>query len=228
MSNYYYTKKEEPIKIGMPKLKICGMKLNTSEVATLQPDYLGFIFWEPSKRHFSGEMPALPHSIKKIGVFVNETVIEILHKIQEYNLLGIQLHGKESPAFCKELQEKTQGVKIIKVFSIKNKFNFETLKEFEDVCDFFLFDTKGELPGGNGYTFDWSVLENYPSTKPFFLSGGIGLEETNKIIAFLQTDASKYCYALDVNSKFETEPGLKNIEKLKKFIATVQSSEILE
>lgn len=223
MSDYYYTQKEQPIRIGMPKLKICGMRSNISEVASLKPDYLGFIFWEPSKRCFSGAMPQLPHNIKKVGVFVNETIAVILEKIQDYDLLGIQLHGKESPEFCKELQERAKGVKIIKVFSVKNEFNFDALKEFENVCDFFLFDTKGKLPGGNGYTFDWSVLEKYPSTKPFFLSGGIGLEEADKIIAFLQTDASKYCYALDVNSKFEIEPGLKDIEKLKKFIARVKS-----
>ncbi|WP_299435702.1 phosphoribosylanthranilate isomerase [uncultured Maribacter sp.] len=223
MSDYYYTQKKEFKKEGTPKLKICGMNLNISEVASLTPDYLGFIFWEPSKRHFNSQMPELQHSIKKVGVFVNESLQEILYKIQEYNLLGVQLHGKESPEFCKELQEKAKGIEIIKVFSIKNEFNFEVLNDFEDVCDFFLFDTKGKLPGGNGYSFDWSVLENYPSTKPFFLSGGIGLEDAAKINAFLQTDASKYCYALDVNSKFEIEPGLKDIKKLKQFISRVQS-----
>jgi len=223
MSDYYYTQKKEFKRVGSPKLKICGMHLNISEVASLTPDYLGFIFWTPSKRCFNGKMPELQHSIKKVGVFVNESLQEILYKIQDYNLLGIQLHGKESPEFCKELQEKAKGIEIIKVFSIKNEFNFEVLKDFEEVCDFFLFDTKGKLPGGNGYTFNWSVLENYPSTKPFFLSGGIGLEEADKINNFLQTDASKYCYALDVNSKFEIEPGLKDIEKLKQFISEVRS-----
>lgn len=223
MSDYYYTQKEQPIRIGMPKLKICGMNSNISEVASLKSDYLGFIFWEPSKRNFNTKMPLLPHSIKKVGVFVNETIAVILEKIQDYNLLGIQLHGKESPEFCKELQEKVKGVKIIKVFSVKNEFNFDVLKDFENVCDFYLFDTKGELPGGNGYTFNWNVLKKYPSTKPFFLSGGIGLEETDKILDFLQTDASKYCYALDVNSKFEIEPGLKDIEKLKEFIDEIST-----
>ncbi len=222
MSDYYYTKKEQPQRIGFPKLKICGMNHNISEVANLKPDYLGFIFWKPSKRCFNTQMPQLPHSIKKVGVFVNQTIDEIINNVKRYNLLGIQLHGKESSEFCKTLKEKAKGVKIIKVFSIKNQFNFDVLKEFEDVCDFYLFDTKGELPGGNGYTFDWSVLENYPSTKPFFLSGGIGLEEVDKIMSFLQTEASKYCYALDVNSKFEIEPGLKNIEKLKQFIAKIK------
>ncbi len=224
MSDYYYTQKKEFKKIGVPKLKICGMNLNISEVASLTPDYLGFIFWKPSKRCFKEELPELPHNIKKIGVFVNETIQEILYKIQDHNLVGVQLHGKESPEFCRELQKKAKGIEIIKVFSIRNEFNFEVLKPFDDVCDFFLFDTKGKLPGGNGYTFEWSVLEKYPSTKPFFLSGGIGIEEVDKIKSFLQTSASKYCYALDVNSKFEIEPGLKDTDKLKQFIDQIKSS----
>ena len=88
---------------------------------------------------------------------------------------------------------------------------------YEDVCDYFLFDTKGKLPGGNGYLFDWSVLNNYPSTKPFFLSGGIGLDQIDKLREFQNSEASKYCYAIDVNSKFEIEAGLKDIQKLKEF-----------
>ena len=106
---------------------------------------------------------------------------------------------------------------MIKVFSIKDEFNFNVLEPYEDVCDYFLFDTKGKLPGGNGYTFNWNVLNQYPSTKPYLLSGGIGLNEIEKIKGFKASEASKYCYALDVNSKFEIEPGLKNIEELEKF-----------
>jgi phosphoribosylanthranilate isomerase len=108
-------------------------------------------------------------------------------------------------------------MEIIKVFSIKDNFDFSVLKDYEAVCDYFLFDTKGKLPGGNGYTFDWSVLENYPSTKPFFLSGGIGLESVEKLKEFMNSPASKYCYAIDVNSKFELEPGRKDITTLKVF-----------
>ena len=222
MSNYPYTTKEKTGFPNTPKLKICGMEHNTLDVGNLLPDYLGFIFWKPSKRSFSGTMPTLPNGIKKVGVFVNETVAVITDKVKEFGLFAVQLHGKETPEFCKELQEKATGVKIIKVFSIRDSFNFEVLESFEDVCDFYLFDTKGELPGGNGFTFDWNVLKNYPSTKPFFLSGGIGLEQTDQIMAFLQTDTSKYCYALDINSNFEDGPGLKNIDKLKKFIAQIK------
>ncbi|HBK70580.1 MAG TPA: N-(5'-phosphoribosyl)anthranilate isomerase, partial [Flavobacteriaceae bacterium] len=115
------------------------------------------------------------------------------------------------------LKQVQSDVKIIKVFSIKDEFDFSVLKPYESVCDYFLFDTKGKNPGGNGYTFNWEVLKNYPSTKPYFLSGGIGLDEVESILSFLRRQESSYCYAIDVNSKFEIEPGLKDIEKLKEF-----------
>lgn len=198
-------------------LKVCGMNKNTTEVATLKPDYLGFIFWKPSKRYFEGKMPSIPHSVKKVGVFVDATLLEIAEKVKTYGLLLVQLHGKETPAFCDELKKLIPQLKIIKVFSIKDNFDFEQLKYFEDVCDYYLFDTKGKLPGGNGYAFDWEVLRNYPSTKPYFLSGGIGLDEIDVIKLFMQQPKSQYCEVIDVNSKFEDEPGLKNIQKLKEF-----------
>lgn len=201
-------------------LKICGMKLNTQEVAALHPDYLGFIFWEPSKRSFEGTIPELPNNIKKVGVFVDANLEAILEKIDRYGLQAIQLHGKESAGFCREL--KKASLDIIKVFSIHDDFEFKALQPYEDVCDYFLFDTKGKLPGGNGYTFDWKVLKNYRSTKPFFLSGGIGLEEVGKIKDFLASPESKYCHAIDINSRFELEPGLKDIEKLKEFISNIE------
>jgi phosphoribosylanthranilate isomerase len=197
------------------KLKVCGMKYNTFEVAALQPNYLGFIFHEDSPRNFEETIPQLPKSIKKVGVFVDKTVEFIVGQIEKHQLDAVQLHGHESPEICKLL--KSANVEVIKVFSIKNEFDFSVLAPYENVCDYFLFDTKGKLPGGNGYTFDWSVLNNYPSTKPFFLSGGIGLDELKKIKKFKDNLASKYCYVLDVNSKFEIEPGLKDIKKLKEF-----------
>ncbi len=215
------------------KLKVCGQRDNVGEVAVVQPDYLGFIFWEPSSRFFEGGIPQLSEEVKKIGVFVDASVEEVLEKIKTYGLHGVQLHGNESPEFCYQLRhselvseslidgtlKEVQGdnLEIIKVFSIKDNFDFSVLEPYEEVCDYYLFDTKGKLPGGNGYTFNWKILEKYPSTKPYFLSGGIGLENVEDIQAFLQTEASKYCYALDINSKFETEPGLKNIEKIQEF-----------
>lgn len=218
------------------KLKICGMKLNTKEVAELQPDYLGFIFWEPSSRFFDGGIPELPDSIQKVGIFVDASVEEILDKIEKYNLQAVQLHGSESPEFCGELrpqrfsssiQDSADRLKplgssrrpfdIIKVFSIKDNFDFSVLEAFDKVCDYYLFDTKGKLPGGNGYTFDWSVLKNYPSNKPYFLSGGIGLKDIDAIKEFIIKPESKYCHAIDVNSRFEIEPGLKDLRKLNRF-----------
>lgn len=202
------------------KLKICGMKYSTNinEVANLQPEYLGFIFYEKSSRFFDGTIPNLPSSIKTVGVFVNASLETIMSKIATYNLNVVQLHGQESPEYCRELRlHVTKKLEIIKVFSIKNNFDFSILKAYENHCDYFLFDTKGELPGGNGYTFNWSVLKDYPSTKHFFLSGGIGIDEIEKLKAFKTTKAATFCHAIDVNSKFEMEAGLKNIELLKKF-----------
>lgn len=208
------------------KLKVCGMKYqdNIEQVAALQPDYLGFIFYDKSARHFDSEsLPELPKSIKKVGVFVDEEIAIVMEKINTHNLQAVQLHGKETPEYCEALrhsnlkQVQVNKLEIIKVFSIKETFNFEILKTYEAFCDYFLFDTKGKLPGGNGYTFNWNVLNNYPSTKPFFLSGGIGLNEVEKIKEFKQNTASKYCFAIDVNSRFELEPGLKNIKKLNEF-----------
>jgi len=194
------------------RLKICGMKYpdNILEVAALLPDYMGFIFWEKSARYFEGPMPELPKSIKKVGVFVNEKSDSILDKVAQYDLQAVQLHGQESVAFCLELKNKLgTSVTIIKVFSADETFDFSVLKPYEPVCDFFLFDTKGKLPGGNGTTFDWRILENYPSSKPFFLSGGIGIDEIAAVNEILNTHLP--LYAIDVNSKFEIEPGLKNI-----------------
>ncbi|WP_395050783.1 phosphoribosylanthranilate isomerase [Flavobacterium sp.] len=197
------------------KIKICGMKYpeNMLEVGALLPDYMGFIFWEKSGRYFNGIIPELPKSIKKVGVFVNETVDGIVEKIKKNDLQAVQLHGNESPEFCMDLKNKIDNsVEIIKVFSVNDDFDFEVLKPFERVCDYFLFDTKGKLPGGNGTSFNWEVLKKYPSTKPFFLSGGIGIEELENVKQVLKTGLP--IYAIDVNSKFEIEPGLKNIELL--------------
>ncbi len=198
------------------KLKICGMKYpeNILEVGALLPDYMGFIFWKKSARYFDGIIPELPKSIQKVGVFVNATLEEILEKIEKHDLQAVQLHGEESVEFCKTLKKKIpKEMEVIKVFSILDTFDFQVLKPFESVCDYFLFDTKGKLPGGNGTIFDWKVLEKYPSSKPFFLSGGIGIEEMEAVNEILKTNLP--VYAIDVNSKFEIEPGLKNIKLLK-------------
>jgi phosphoribosylanthranilate isomerase len=245
----YKAKTRSPSERAGVRLKICGMKFqdNIEAVTTLQPDYLGFIFYEKSPRFFDGIIPELPKNIKKTGVFVNASLAYILERVKKYDLQAVQLHGNESSGFCAALkfslsslsrQESgknptgndetptaastvgryTEMIEIIKVFSIKDTFNFEVLKPYEAVCDYYLFDTKGKNPGGNGYTFNWEALKNYPSIKPYFLSGGIGLEEVENVLSFLQKQESKYCHTIDINSRFEIKPALKDIEKLQEFI----------
>lgn len=205
-----------------PKIKICGMKFpeNISEMATVQPDYLGFIFYDKSPRYFENDIPSLEKHIQKVGVFVNTSFDEIAKKVNQYGLDLVQLHGDESPEFCTLIETKL--VKVIKAFNIHKEFNFSILNNYLNSCSFYLFDTKGENYGGNGNTFDWSVLENYHLEKPYFLSGGIGLENSVKLNTFLKTHAAKNCHVIDLNSKFEIKPGLKNIETLKEFILTIK------
>jgi phosphoribosylanthranilate isomerase len=222
------------------KLKVCGMKHveNIQQIAELQPDYLGFIFYDKSKRNFEGIIPELPNQINKTGVFVNEIPEIVVSYVEEYQLDAIQLHGDESVDYIKLIKkylaesrasfiEQNKGRKkvkkpksydnleIIKVFGIKDEFDFELLQPYLDVVDYFLFDTKGKERGGNGVKFDWSVLKDYPFDKPFFLSGGIGIDDVDQVKELLNSDLP--IYALDVNSQFEIEPGLKNINEVKNF-----------
>lgn len=197
------------------RLKVCGMREleNISALSELDPNYIGFIFWSESSRFVNKKTPPLDKKIIKTGVFVDATFDYILTKIKDHQLDAVQLHGQESCSYCKVI--KDYGLKVIKSFSIKNTFDFNTLEDYENSCDYYLFDTKGKLPGGNGFTFDWKVLDKYPSQKPFFLSGGIGVDNLNEIKKLVKTKLP--IHAIDVNSKFETAPGNKNIELLKKF-----------
>lgn len=200
------------------KIKICGMKYpqNILEVSDLLPDFMGFIFWEKSSRHFTERMPILPKSIQKVGVFVDASNETILSKIEQYGLDLIQLHGHESIDFCKKLQETK--IPIIKAFSVDATFDFKILEPFESVCDYFLFDTKGKLPGGNGKSFDWELLKENISKKPLFLSGGIGIDDIEKL-----KKMEVPVFAIDVNSKFEVHPGLKKAALLKSFKSDLQT-----
>ncbi|WP_449451376.1 phosphoribosylanthranilate isomerase [Tenacibaculum holothuriorum] len=206
------------------KLKVCGMKYieNIQQVAELNPDYLGFIFYEKSPRNFEGIIPQLPKGIQKVGVFVNEYMEIVVSMMEEYKLDVVQLHGDESVAYIKELKTHVPKLEIVKVFGIKDTFNFTILESYEEVVDYFLFDTKGKERGGNGVTFNWEVLKEYPSKKPFFLSGGIGLEELEKVKDVLKTKLP--IHALDVNSKFETKAGLKSVGELKKFKRVIEEN----
>ena len=191
---------------------------NIQEIALLEPDFLGFIFYENSVRNYTeNTIVSIPNSINKVGVFVNERPEKIIKTIQKYDLNIIQLHGKETESYCLELINQLNhnqlNTKIIKSFSVDDCFVFQTLNDYQMV-DYFLFDTKGKLPGGNGTKFNWKVLDKYHLEKPYFLSGGIGLDDVKSIKEFIKTPASKYCFALDVNSQFEIEAGLKNKEKI--------------
>lgn len=206
------------------RLKICGMRdtENITDLLALQPDYMGFIFYEKSKR-FVGEdldeglLKSFPINTKKVGVFVNSQPSYILEKVRKYQLDFVQLHGEELPDFCKNLRLK--GVNIIKAFSVDENFNFSQLNNFKPWCDYFLFDTKGEQKGGNGIAFNWEILNRYDNEKPFFLAGGIDLENAEDAFGL----SEKYkIHAIDVNSKFEVEPALKDIEKLRELIGIIK------
>ena len=200
------------------KLKVCGMKYieNIKSIADLSPDYLGFIFYEASKRNFTGILPELPKHIKKTGFFVNEELAVVVSLQKKHQLQAIQLHGDESLTYIKALKTHISNkVELIKVVGIKDVVNFEELRPFEKEVNYFLFDTKGKNRGGNGTQFDWSVLNAYPFSKPFFLSGGIGPNDAQAV-----KEIKKYwlpIYAVDINSKFEDNIGLKNSTKVINF-----------
>jgi phosphoribosylanthranilate isomerase len=197
------------------KLKVCGMRdhKNIIDIAAIGPHYLGFICYKPSKRDIGEafQMPLFDPTIAKVGVFVDADADFIIAKIQQLHLQAVQLHGNESTALCEQL--KSTGIKVIKVFSVDDDFDFTTTVPYEAVSDYFLFDTKGKAHGGNGVKFNWALLKQYNGSKPLFLSGGIDLEDL-PIIAKLNL-LPLNLYALDVNSKFELEPALKDVLKVK-------------
>ena len=198
----------------MLKLKVCGMRnsANINELIEVQPDFIGFIFHEKSPRNVSDNI-IIPTSdnIHRVGVFVNKSVEFIKEKKEQYKLDYIQLHGSESPEFCNEI--KNIGAGIIKAFNISEDFNFSNLKDYESHCDYFLFDAFGRNAGGNGITFNWDLLNNYQGKIPFLLSGGI--DET--MADSIKKNKHPQFTGIDINSGFETEPALKNIEKIKTF-----------
>jgi phosphoribosylanthranilate isomerase len=197
------------------KVKVCGMKdsENLQAVAALQPDYLGFIFFEKSPRYMPQSLQPeilelLPSSIKKVGVFVNAPAEEVLAQAQSYGLQAVQLHGDESPALCRQLQQT--GLEVIKVFRVGEGFSLDQLLPFADVADYFLFDTQGKQYGGNGKVFNWELIKEYSLQVPIILSGGVELASLEQLEQLQHLPL----HALDVNSKFETAPGLKNISAL--------------
>lgn len=201
------------------RLKVCGMRDpgNIASLTALVPDYMGFIFFDRSKRYVGDMDPdllkKLPASIKATGVFVNEEPENVIHAVRKYQLKAIQLHGGESPDYCFKLKVKLPDIEVIKAFGLNEAFIFEQLNDYAAKVDYFLFDTQTPEHGGSGKTFNWQVLKNYKQDVPYFLSGGIGMEQLTEIKAI----SDPRLYAVDVNSRFETAAALKDIDQLTKF-----------
>ncbi|GAB6007575.1 phosphoribosylanthranilate isomerase [Dysgonomonas reticulitermitis] len=207
------------------KIKVCGMKYpgNIRELNKLPVDFTGLIFHKKSPRYVDDLKPAdIRNSFhggkEKVGVFVNADMDYIIQMVNEYTLYLIQLHGDESPDFCKELNKTAP---VIKAFSITENFDFDQTKAYEDICDYFLFDTKTPRHGGSGLKFDWKILDRYSGNTPFFLSGGISSEDAERIKEIQHPQL----YAVDLNSRFETAPGLKDIELVEQFIKRLKDEQ---
>lgn len=192
---------------------------NIREAEKLAIDLMGFIFWHKSSRNVS-EMPSyLPTRQKRVGVFVDADIKEVTEKAKEYALDLIQLHGKETPDYIQHLrslcpQRGDRATAIIKALNIADTEDLAQTAQYEGIVDYFLFDTKSKLVGGNGTQFDWSVLQAYQGDTPFILSGGIGPDDAEKVKNFQHP----MCAGIDLNSRFETAPALKDIQLLNHFI----------
>ncbi len=203
------------------KVKVCGMRdsENIKALAALEPDFMGFIFYDKSLRNVIGQLDeellnSLPKKINKVGVFVNSNIDFVITNARKYGIKYLQLHGNETPDYCKTLGLK--GFIIIKAFKLDNDFIFSQLNNYKPYVDYFLFDAKGDQLGGNGHTFDWSILSDYVGDKPYFLAGGIDLENAEFV-----NELNPPPFSIDVNSKFEIEPALKDIEKLAELMKQV-------
>ncbi|MGD2033534.1 MAG: phosphoribosylanthranilate isomerase [Bacteroidales bacterium] len=212
------------MKIPNLKIKVCGMRdeENIRQIVALRPDYIGFILYPGSKRYVGDDFSltiSIPDVVQKTGVFVNELIPEVFRWINRLNLDLIQLHGEESPEYCTELSN--MDVKVIKAFGIDEKFDFSSLEAYESCCDYFLFDTKSDLYGGTGKQFNWNLLEDYNYDIPLFLSGGIGPDD-DEIIQHHSRIAN--IHGIDINSRFEISPGIKNPAALKAFFHKLRSN----
>lgn len=204
------------------EIKVCGMREgeNMSEVAALSPDYMGFIFYPPSPRHCGGIDPdlvkGLPAGITPVAVTVNMEVDDIVGLCDKYDIRTVQLHGDESPDTCRELRQR--GYRVFKAKGIRDEDSVRDLSQYEGSVDMFVLDTASAARGGSGKKFDWRLLSYYSGSAPFLLSGGIGAEDAEKLMAFEHP-----CFAgIDLNSRFEKSPGLKDAQLLENFFKQIR------
>ncbi|NII25804.1 phosphoribosylanthranilate isomerase [Pseudoflavitalea sp. X16] len=204
------------------RVKVCGMTQSdqVEALAGIGAMFAGFIFYPKSPRYVFRHMTTTQirkvNNINKVGVFVNATIEEVLHLVDECRLHMVQLHGDEPPKYCEKIADY---VSVVKAFRLSDNDSVEwMIKPYMDMCDMFMFDTMGAGYGGTGKKFDWSVLKNNTIGKPFFLSGGIEPGDEEQLMAFSQDPVAKALFAIDINSKFEVSPGVKDMEKVKGFI----------
>jgi phosphoribosylanthranilate isomerase len=211
----------------MIRIKVCGLTdpANIGEVVKAGADLVGFIFYEGSKR-FIGDKPrsslftGIPQHVRKVGVFVNARSERVKEKVKEFGLNAVQLHGEETVGYCEALQ--SAGIEIIKAFGMAGNFDFGRLQPYMEVCDYFMFDTKTPQYGGSGVKFKWEMMQKYVRDKPFFLSGGIGPEDTAEIRDF----SHQAFYGADINSRFESSAGMKDIGKVRSFIQEIKNNRV--
>jgi len=206
-------------------IKVCGMREpeNIRAVEALPVDYIGLIFYPPSPRHVDALPPTLLKQCQRVGVFVNATAEEILQKISTFQLDMVQLHGHESPHFCRKLRQRIHpSQKIMKMIPIATENDISLTRSYSEAIDYFLFEskipTKGNTYGGSGQQFDWNILNHYHGSIPFLLTGGIGEDDAQRILQFHHPQFA----GIDLNSRFETAPAIKDITKLHTFIDKVK------
>lgn len=204
------------------KVKVCGMRdaENIRQLSETGIDYMGLIFYPASPRHVAerpGFLPAASSGIKLTGVFVDAPLGDILEKWKGYSLSAVQLHGNESPDFCRRVKAET-GAEVIKALHVASAGDMEKGYVYEGCCDFLLLDTACKGYGGSGIRFDWGLLDGYSLGVPFFLSGGIDLSCAGRIASA----GNPKLAGVDINSRFETSPGIKDIELIKLFVNRIK------
>lgn len=199
-------------------IKVCGMTDadNIRQIEQLDIDMIGFIFYPKSPRFLYGIPEYLPQRARRVGVFVNESKENVFIYADRFSLDYIQLHGNESPEYCRSLRQ--QGLQLIKAFSIASPKDLDNTAAYEDICSYYLFDTKTEKFGGSGNQFDWSLLHRYQGHTPFLLSGGINLYSTQALKKFRHPQLA----GIDLNSRFETSPGMKDVARIRDFLLDIR------